>query len=787
MLFDFKRYSHRTSAHRQTHRREIGWYHLTLMIFDSGFFAAKYFDMNFHRTNTTDFLATYLSAALLGMIFSFSTFAQNPPAPRDDAPTPQQTPAARNEFQDIAQLPLAERIPALMALTRDADAEKRARARELLVVTRARLGDERLVAGDVREGVEQFRRALADAPAPIPERLFMEVVARFPANLYLRGEQAAALDIAREIERRASDNPARLLTLATFHLSIESPDEAARLALAATRLKPDDATAYIALGAAERLRLQLDPSIAAYRKALELATAAQTTQADAQPNAQPNVQPNVQASARRSLADVLRASGAAEEALALYRALLDADATDALARTGVVLALFDAGKREEAERELAVALAPSNGSAQSAPVVEESSQSSQSAQAAPPASTAPLALLVGAAYWYATQAEGKRALELADLAVAAEPRYTWAHIARARALLVLRRPAEAELTLRAARAYGDFPTLTYELAGALVALGLYDEAAAELARHFRLVADKQIAANLAGRTPTQAADFNSLLAPERRAAILQPRAAASSTEDDTLRRLLIINTALDPDLSPAVTRARVSAKSKTRFATRAAANAAQLTDTDLFDAADAFATGDDDMRFFRQLYILERLLDESTRLARSPVADKYDRLLAIAEAMPARLDAALAAPAAAHATLAAELRDPRRRQLAAGAAPPAAPVVETRKLSVILRGRVEIVAGRLLLNAGRAEEAGMRLQRAVSILPPATEWRRTAHYYLGGALEATGKKPEALDAYIQSYDSQRPNNLRRLVIETIYRQVNGSLDGLDAKLQNAGR
>lgn len=770
-------------AHRQTHRREVGWYHLPLTFFDSGFFAATYFDMNFHRMNITDFLATSLSAVLPGIIFSLSIFAQEPPATRDDVqpsqqiPAAQDTPVARNEFQDIAQLPLAERIPALIALTRDADAEKSTRARELLVVTRARLGDERLVAGDAREGVEQFRRALADAPAPIPERLFIEVIARFPANLYLRGEQAAALDIAREIERRASDNPARLLTLATFHLSIESPDEAARLAVAAARLKPDDATSYLALGAAERLRLQLDPSIAAYRKALELATAAQTTQADTQPNVQPN--------ARRNLADVLRASGAAEEALALYRTQLDADATDALARTGVVLALFDAGKREEAERELAIALAPSNGSAQSAPVVGESSQP---AQAASPASTTPLALLVGAAYWYATQTEGARALALADLAVAAEPRYTWAHIARARALLTLRRPAKAELTLRAARAYGDFPTLTYELAGALVALGLYDEAAAELARHFRLVADKQIAANLAGRTPAQAADFNSLLAPERRAAILQPRAAASSTEDDKLRQLLIIYTALDPDLSPVIaTRARISAKSKTRPATRTATSTPQLTDTDLFDAADAFASGDDDMRFFRQLYVLERLLDESTRLARSPIADKHDRLLLIAEAMPARLDAALAAPAAPHATLAAELRDPRRRSIADGIAPPAAPAVETRKLAVILRGRVEVAAGRLLLNAGRAEEAGVRLQRAVSILPPATEWRRTAHYYLGGALETAGKKPEALDAYIQSYDSQRPNNLRRLVIETIYRQVNGSLDGLDTKLQNAGR
>jgi tetratricopeptide (TPR) repeat protein len=479
----------------------------------------------------------------------------------------------------------------------------------------------------------------------------------------------------------------------------------------------------------------------------------------------------------------LRASGGTEEALALYRAQLDRDATDALARTGVILTLFDAGKREEAERELTTALAASAvGSTQSAPVVEAPPSAQDNSQ--PAASTPPLALLVGAAYWYATQMEGNRSLELADRAVAAEPRYTWAHIARARALLALRRPAEAELTLRLARGYGDFPTLTYELANVLAALGFYDEAATNSRATSVLPPMGKSPPTSPIALPCNRPDFIALLAPERRAAILQPRAAASIPESEQLRNLLAFHTALNRDeprpLMPASTR-------RARLTQRATLSAATLNNDDFLVSAISFAAGDDDMRFFRQLYALEHLLDESATLASSTVADKYDRLLAISEAMPALLDAALAAPAAAHATLAAELRDARRRRIAAGDAPPNPPAVETRKLAVILRGRLEIVAGRLLLNAGRAEEASVRLQRAVSILPPATEWRRTAHYYLGSAHETTGKNNEALDAYLQSYDPQRPNNLRRLAIETLYRKVNGSLDGLDTKLQNAGR
>jgi tetratricopeptide (TPR) repeat protein len=86
--------------------------------------------------------------------------------------------------------------------------------------------------------------------------------------------------------------------------------------------------------------------------------------------------------------------------------------TDA-AQTGLILALFDAENKTEAESEMAKSLEanPNN-----------------------------LFLLVGAAYWYAArEQDGASAIELAEKAVNIEPRYTWARIALARGLMQQKR------------------------------------------------------------------------------------------------------------------------------------------------------------------------------------------------------------------------------------------------------------------------------------------------------------------------------------------------------------
>jgi len=614
--------------------------------------------------------------------------------------------ASKTALDDIIQLPPQERVNRLRAFIKtQADASLKLRASELLVSARAALGDEKLKAGDARGGREEFQRAVEEAPAEMSDRLYAEVVSRLPLNLFLRNEQAAALSLARVIETKVKDDPKRLLLLAGFYLSIEQSDEAARVSELAVKLAPDNPAAHRALGASRQIALNLDDAATEYARALEL-------DAKSQP-------------ARRSLADLRRAANKPEEALALYRQVLQSDPADKSARAGMVLALFDSGKKDDAERELAAALKdePRN-----------------------------LPLIVGAAYWYAAHEDGTRALDLATRAVQMEPRYTWAQIAFARALILQKQPLAAEQALRAARSFGNFPTLDYELASALAAAGLYEEAAAQLKNSFTLRGDNKLETKLAGRVPTRAASFTELLAPERRASIFAFTAADSEAGARMLKALLAFNTTLGT------------------FGGKQTINAAAAA-----QAAQEFAAGEDSMRAFRQLYAATRLLQNS--LAPQLALD-------LTNAATTGVEAALDAPTATVAVLADEIAVVRAEAIAAGTAPPF-PVTDRSMLSNILRGRVEDTAGRALLNQNKPADAVARLRRAISVLPENSVWWRSALWHLGSALEQTGNPADALAAYLKSYKNGSPDILRRAVLEALYRKVKGSLEGLDAQLGGA--
>ncbi|MGA9994400.1 MAG: tetratricopeptide repeat protein, partial [Pyrinomonadaceae bacterium] len=411
-------------------------------------------------------------------------------------------PASEEDLQEEVELtltlPMAERVEKLKAFIEAHPASASiTRATELLVSAHAALGDERLRAGDTAGGLEQFRMALAESPANVSEKLFNAVLAQLPLNIFLRGQRDAALEMARAIETKFKDDPKRLLALATFYLSTEQPEEAARIAEQAIKVAPDSAAAHRTLGASRHIALRLDDAAAEYARALEL-------------------DPNLSI-ARRSLADLRRANGKPEEALSLYREQLKRDPSDKAARSGVVLSLLDLGKRDEAITELDAALKdePRN-----------------------------LILLVGAAYWFAAHGDNARALALAQSAVSLEPRYTWSYITLARAMIADNHQVDAERVIRTARQYGQFPTLDYELANALAASGLYREAAEALARSFHLK-DGQLETQLAGRVPTRAESFTELLAPERRASIFQHAAADTEENARMLKALLAFDTAIN--------------------------------------------------------------------------------------------------------------------------------------------------------------------------------------------------------------------------------------------------
>ncbi len=634
---------------------------------------------------------------------SFQEQAQQQPSP-----SPEQTPQPSSEEAERAEIDAAlnyvpvERIEKIKAfLLAHPNSTMKAQVEELLVWQRAAFGDEKLRAGDVKGALEQFRLAVEETPATMTEKLYVEVLTKIPLNLFLLGQRAGALEIARLVEARVNTDAARLLYLVSFYTSVEESLEAVRVSELAVKLAPDLAAAHLALATARHIALDLDGAALEYARALEL-------------------DPKL-GNARRTLADLRRASGRPEDALALYREQLLADAKDRQARAGVVLALLDLGKREDAERELEAALRdePRN-----------------------------LGLLVGAAYWYAAHNEMARALELAQRAVDMEPRHVWAQVVLARALLAERRPVAAEQALRTARRYGRFPTLDYELANALAASGLYDEAAAELARTFTLRND-QIETQLAGRRASKATNFIELLTPERRASIFQATAADTDANARLLKALLAFNTALTR------TKERESVKEKEAVA-----------------AALEFTAGDDAMRAFRQLYA-------ANRLARAGVAS--NTVLDLVEAANAGIETAADAPSSSVSLMAEEIYGTRQQALATNAALPA-PEIERAQRVKILRGRVDELAGWALLNQEKRKEAIERLRRAVGSLPENSAWWRSAEWRLGTALEASGEEQEALASYLRSYDAKNPNPERRAVIETLYRKLNGSLDGLEAKL-----
>jgi len=413
-----------------------------------------------------------------------SSSSANTPANPDDE---------KEEVELTLTLPVDKRIDILKAfISAHPKSAAVARANELIVVAHATLGDQKLQAADIDGGLQEFRSALNEAPADITDRLFVEVIANIPMNLFVRNQRAAAVDFARQVEALAKLNPKRLLAVEQFYLNTENVGEANRLAELVVQQAPEMAAAHQALGAARHIDLRLEEAEKEYARAVEL-----------DPRS---------VNARRSLADLKRAAGRYDKALNLYQELLRGNANDRSAFAGMIVSLLETGKKEDAASALDAAL-------------KDKGQSQN------------FALLSGAAYWFAAHNDAARALELAQAAVEIEPRYSWSQIALARALVANKRPVEAERAVRFARQFGRFPTLEYELASALASLGLYDEAAQELTRSFSLK-DGQIETKLAGRSVARATNFTDLLAPERRAAIFQSTPADSENNAKVLKGLL---------------------------------------------------------------------------------------------------------------------------------------------------------------------------------------------------------------------------------------------------------
>lgn len=624
-----------------------------------------------------------------------STPAKTTAAKPKPAATPKK-PSEKTEWD--AALALTGRDERIAALTKFNEtfpkSKSRAEAQALISGMRADSGNEKLAAGEVEAAAALFKTAVGDAPAPMPAALFNDRLSKFAPNLYFRNMREPAIEIARGLEEKVNTSAAQLLNIANFYLSIESGSEAKRIAEKAITLDARSSAAYQTLGLANRMDFQLEESAAAYAKALELEPESIT--------------------ARRGVAEMKRSLGKSDEAVTLYREILAKDEANVPARTGLILALFDAGKRADAEAELAKSLAATPGN---------------------------VILLGGAAYWYATQNEGEKAVEYAQKAVAADPRFIWSHIALARGFLAQNKAAEAEKTLLSARRYGNFPTLSYELAAVRLAAGYYRDAADELVKTFA-VKDGVVNTKLGGRMSRESKNLMELIGLERRASIFTPTAADTAENSAKLVALLEFKKALD---------------------------AAEPNADAVARAADEFTKGDDKMKVHRQIFAASQLLDKKTALTKA---------IEITKAAATNVNAGLDIPASSLAVMASELYE-TRAIADAGGQYVEVPDVPQHTLSAILRGRLEDIAGWAQYHMDARDDAVASLRRAVGTLPPESAWWRASMWRLGVALALNGNDAQALDAYIRTYRSSGPDAIRYGVIEALYRKVHGKTDGLD--------
>ncbi len=572
------------------------------------------------------------------------------------------------------------------------------RARGLIVSARAVLAEEKFASGDPAAATALFILAVNEAPTPVSDELFTQVLLGFPLSLHSRGQRNAAFDVAKLIEEKIGDNASQLLDLAKFFITIQYGTEAIRLAEKSIAIDPAAVAGHQTLSVAYRLNFRIEDAAAELTKASELDTASIPI--------------------KLNLAEMKRALGKSDEALGIYREVLLLDNANIAAQTGIVLSLFESGKKTEAETELKAALetTPDNS-----------------------------ALLTGAAYWYAAAGDGTKALEFAQKALAADPTNLWAYIASARGYLLEKKPLDAERVLLSARRYGDLPTLDYELASARISAGFYREAAETLKRNFAINKDGLIETYLGNRILADAGSFTDLLSLERRSVLFTREAADNTESAATLKALLDLYAKFENKES---------------------------SEAELVNAVDRFVAGSDSSRLHRQLYAANRLL------ARKIAPEKVIELM---RAAIGGVDPALGVANPSAAVLADELYDSRqyfisRSQLVT------VNEIPRQKLSAILRGRIEETAGKAYLEMEDRAQAIVRLKRALTVLPEKSTWWRSALRTLGEAYLGENNEAEALEAFIKAYDLDQPDKEQRIALSVLWVKVKGTTDGLEARI-----
>lgn len=425
------------------------------------------------------------------------------------------------------------------------------------------------------------------------------------------------------------------------------------------------------------------------------------------------------------LANLYRAHGAYADAINLYRKQLEIEPKHTPSFKGLVLAYL----AQDNEAQMAAAL---NQARDLRGSMEEI--------------TGDIYLQTQMAFYYLSQGKLNKAREAAEAALLVEPRYAWARLAAAEVDLAEGKVFESERNLLAAERYAGFPTLFFTRGKLYLSVEDFDGAIEQFAKAFSVIGNTsgkdQFTTRLGGSLDVKADSIKELLAREHQAGIF---IAATPTLPEHFKQaesLMRFNTWLNEIKNLSVNRKATVTRKQMEQLDRAAMD---------------FIESDTTRRPFRSLYVAQKL--SQAGIATGLAVELAEQALAVAD-IAVDVDGSL--------------KD--------------YPNYDRYGRLQIFRGRALDAKGWSLFKAGKNEESVAALIESVKAYGDLVEGKR-ASWHLATVKETTGDLNGALDSYIAGYEPPEivtNADVKRAVIEVLYRKINGSLNGFEDRLRRAG-
>jgi tetratricopeptide (TPR) repeat protein len=614
-------------------------------------------------------------------------------------------------------------------------------AKEMLMREYTLRGEQHLREGSPQNAALDFSSVLRLAPEKINDKFFDQYIFPMPVAMSAFGFRAESVDLMHSFEKRFENDTNRLVQIGFFYVQIEAPLEAVRVLEQTVKLAPGDHRAHNALGGAYLINLRLNDALAEFERALEL-------------NANDEF-------ANLNIANILRGMGDYERAEQYYRKHIKLKEKDSEAHGGLAITLFALGRNEQAQRELQTAMEIDSNDYR---------------------------ILTQLAFFFLNRRKTDMARPLIDRAARIVPRFAWIHIAKANADLQDNKYGDSLSTMITAQEYGQFATMNFELIKMLMAVDGYDQALNIMGKAFTVTPDGEFETMLGGVSKARSQRIDLLIERERQAALflnesptttlqfrlaealgkidryLQIASAAkkqSSTSSSSAKPKRPVAGATkgakagksgeDEAVEPTRPRRAASETPSANEPLSAGRDAGLQGMEELLRSITTFTTLDDGRQAFRMIWVARKLAEQG--LALDAAEQLARRALAMAESATEPDNS---------------MRD--------------APLLDRAGRRGVFLGRVYDVLGWALFKKGDTRNAIANLTKSVESYLPSAE-RKTALWHLAVATEEAGDNKNALEFYIASFEAGSSNEkIRKAQIESLYKKVNGSLAGLEERL-----